>query len=402
LQKLEAPELYIDRIIDPLLFIARNNTSAAKAYVGGIPQDCSMFFPGFQLRPKRGLLAGKQETVMSRVRSMAGQAGVLPESLGVRFSSALNSFYGWYMAGNELFASMPNLKHLYLVSWYFPDMMGLTAAAKDAGVTVTDVQHGKQGRYQGMYSWWTRIPSGGYQMMPDRFWCWGQPSCDDILGASPDRVTHRPFVGGFPWIDWYRTFINPASVGRTSGKIILFTLQGPQGENKEPIPEFIVDFLKDARYSDWRIRFRNHPNFSDGLDYCSKRLSSVDGRRFETSDGSRNLYDELLECSHHITAYSSCGYEAECFGVPTLLFGEEARRIYETDIASGRFTWTAGKLDEFTAWLDRAGTASKRGPSRPYIESSLSLASVIFSSDLNGMKEGRASVSGDSPGSFRN
>jgi hypothetical protein len=382
LQHLGEANLYFDRIIDPLLFIARNHHPVAKAYIGHVPGDRRLFFPGFPLLRRMAWHRMTDKNSISRwVKDIAHQAGLNDGQLLLRFLTALNHFEGWYRAGRSLFISMPQVKRLYLTSWYFPDMMGLTASAKEAGIDVIDVQHGKQGKYQGMYSWWTRIPQDGYRMMPDRFWCWGRPSCEDILRTSPNRTTHRPFIGGYPWIDWYRTFINMEAARPKAGRTILFTLQGPQGKSEEPIPDFIVSFLKDDRYSDWLIRFRNHPNFTDGLDYCARRLSSVDRRRFEIADQNRNLYDEFLGSTHHITGYSSCCYEAESFGVPTLLFGDEAQSIYETDIARGRFAWTCGVTSDLIAWLEQSSSKDVQH-SDQYIESSLSLASSMLEAGL--------------------
>jgi hypothetical protein len=381
LQYMGESNLYFDRIIDPLFFIARNRYLVAKMYIGSLPEDRRLLLPGFPLRPRSvGHSTKIEHSVGLWVRDAANQVGLCEESLLARFHIVLRDFERWYRTGQTLFASMPQLKRLYLACWYFPDMMGLTAAAKEVGVEVIDVQHGKQGKYQGMYSWWTRIPEDGYKMMPDRFWCWGRPSCQDILRASPNRIIHRPFVGGFPWIDWYRTFINPSVAGSVSEKTILFTLQGPQGKSQEPIPDFIVKFLQNKRFADWRIRFRNHPNFKEGLGYCQKRLAPVDPSRFTIADQKRNLYDEFLEVTHHITGYSSCCYEAESFGVPTLLFGEEAKAIYETDIACGRFSWTRGDVNDLIAWLEQPLT-NHIHRSDQYVESSLSLTAAVLFGD---------------------
>jgi hypothetical protein len=384
LQELKGADLAFDRIVDPLLFAIRNHTPALKAYIGALPGDRRLLFPGVSLRPKSvGNPALLDSSAELWVQDVAHRTGLCGRDLSEQFQTALRGFERWYHTGRTLFASMPRLKRLYLTSWYFPDMMGLTAAAKEAGVEVIDVQHGKQGKYQGMYSWWTRIPEGGYQMVPDRFWCWGRPSCDDILRASPGRIRHRPFVGGFPWIDWYRTFINPSVAGAVSEKTILFTMQGPQGKSQEPIPDFIVSFLENPRFSDWRIRFRNHPNFKEGLGYCQKRLGQIDPSRYVIADQKRNLYDEFLEVTHHITGYSSCCYEAESFGVPTLLFGEEAKSIYETDIACGRFFWTSGVTGDLIRWLgDAPGNHVQHA--EQYIESSLSLAASNLLDERSG------------------
>lgn len=378
LQYMGESNLHFDRIIDPLFSIARNHSSVAKIYIGHLPDDRRLLYPGFPLRPRSVRHSAELERSVSLWgRDIARQAGVCEQDFVGQLVMALRGFERWYDTGKSLFRTMPRMKRLYLTSWYFPDMMGLTAAAKDAGIEVIDVQHGKQGKYQGMYSWWTKIPEDGYKMMPDRFWCWGRPSCHDILRASPDRTTHRPFVGGYPWIDWYRTFVNPLVVRSASNRAILFTMQGPQGKSTEPIPDFIVNFLRDEQFSDWQIRFRNHPNFKEGLAYCEKRLASVDPSRFAIADQKRNLYDEFLEVTHHITGYSSCCYEAESFGVPTLLFGEEAQSIYEADIACGRFFWTSGVTGDLIRWLEDPPESHVQ-QSDQYTESSLSLAASML------------------------
>ena len=78
-------------------------------------------------------------------------------------------------------------------------MMGIIAAARTQGIKVIDIQHGKQGKFNAMYSGWHHISiKENYIMMPDYFWCWGEPSVNQILQSSSARRTHLPFVGGFP------------------------------------------------------------------------------------------------------------------------------------------------------------------------------------------------------------
>ena len=73
--------------------------------------------------------------------------------------------------GKKNIIKTKKLKEMCLTSWYFPDMIGVCAAASELGIKAIDVQHGKQGKYQAMYSGWTKIPESGYALMPDNFWC---------------------------------------------------------------------------------------------------------------------------------------------------------------------------------------------------------------------------------------
>jgi hypothetical protein len=384
LQALPASGLSFDRILDPLMFLARNREPVEKFYVSPLNPGVELYFPARYLRPVFPPVAASYASVRDRVADLYRQAGLAPERVDVSFAQAWLSFIKWYRLAHRVFAASPDLNRVFLSSWYFPDMMGLIAAARELGIATIDVQHGKQGRYQGMYSWWTSIPPGGYRLMPDHFWCWGTPSCEHILASSPERLHHRPVAGGFAWPDFYRQYLSTSppsdSVVAHDGRRVLVTLQGPTGGHLEPIPDFILEYLRlDASRRDVFV-FRGHPNFTQNAAYCTRRLQDVPPERYTINDGSTNLYDELLRSTHHITAFSSCCYEAEMFGVPTLLFGSEAQAIYAEEIQAGRFAWIAGNQGELAGWL--AGSPVRSGSNRqdadPYIVASLSHADRLL------------------------
>ena len=54
------------------------------------------------------------------------------------------------------------------------------------------------------------------------------------------------------------------------------------------------------------------------------------------------------------------------FNIPTLLYGEESKEIYEDDIKSHMFTWINSDVDSFAAWLYSDDYIS-RNISDPYI-----------------------------------
>ena len=258
-------------------------------------------------------------------------------------------------------------------------MMALIAAARERGITTIDVQHGKQGKFQAMYCGW-HIPGDGYELMPNIFWTWGKPSAEHILASSPDRSIHRPIVGGFPWLDFYSRHVSSESISNphftTPVRRVLITVQPPQGKNLQPIPDFLLDYLSQHP-SDVLFTFRCHPNDRNGQNYCSKRLSGLPRNLYTVEDGYGNLYDSLASSTHHITAYSSCCYEASAFGVPTLLFGEDAKAIYNDEIMKGFFSWTSGDARDLAFWLDKVKPGQDMRCSR-YISSSLECTSSIL------------------------
>ncbi|MDJ0686522.1 MAG: hypothetical protein QNJ84_17705 [Alphaproteobacteria bacterium] len=375
LQKLPCSGEWFDRIVDPLLFLECHHNQARKYYLSSAFGKSSLFLSGSQLTS--GVLMPISTTVIesSDIMDLFDQAGLTRSEAVPVLRRAYRRFFRWYRAGLRMFENAEMLQQIYLSSWYIPENMGIIAAAHKYGIKTIDVQHGKQGLYQGMYSWWTCIPDQGYQMVPDWFWCWGAPSARHILASSSERATHKPFVGGFPWPDYFRQFIltEDESLVQNDRRRILFSVQAPVGSNSQPIPDFVIKYLMSVSASNAHFSFRVHRNFSDGLRYCIERLRGVPNDRYCVHDGDKNLYNELLESTHHITAFSSCCYEAEMYGVPTLLFGCDAKSIYSAEIGAGRFSWTEGHSVELAEWLDNPPDV-ELGQSDKYIEASLTLA----------------------------
>ena len=161
-------------------------------------------------------------------------------------------------------------------------------------------------------------------------------------------------------------------------RIVLLTTQPRHKANLEPIPDFLVEYLR-SEPPHTRFIFRCHPNDPLGPEYCHQRLADISPGLFSLDTGKSNLYDQLLVATHHITAYSSCCYEASAFGVPTLLFGQDARVIYAEEIDSGEFAWTRGNTADLSAWLEAAAsTRPQAATGRTYIESSLARARELL------------------------
>lgn len=381
LQTLSSGRLF-DRIVDPLLFALPPDRRAEKFYVSPWPAHSLLHYGARCLLAARTPAPQIATQDRDSLAALAHAAGLNAESFLRRYAAALHAFCRWFETGTRVFAGRPALRTIYLTSWYFPDMMGLIAAARQRDIRVVDVQHGKQGRHQVMYSGWHDIPAGaGYLAMPDSFWCWGQPSCRHILASAPDRQTHRPFVGGFPWLDYYRTQLAEGA-GRgsqwDSKRIVLVTTQPRHKANLEPIPDFLVEYLRGEPVQTHFI-FRCHPNDTLGPEYCRQRLADIPSALLSVDTGKSNLYDQLLGATHHITAFSSCCYEASAFGVPTLLFGQDARAIYAEEIDSGEFAWTEGRPADLSAWLDTAApTRLQAATGGTYIESSLARAGELL------------------------
>jgi hypothetical protein len=351
----------------------------AKYYVAPWPEQLQLSFSAALLRPFNLLTSfpGLPQAHRASLTCLARDAGIEPNQLLWRYERSLRAFDHWLQAARRFLDSRKKLKTIYLTSWYFSDMMALVAAARERCIKTIEVQHGKQGKFQAMYSGW-RIPEEGYQMMPDVFWNWGEPSAEHILASSPNRLIHRPIIGGFPWLDYFCQHVSKHNVANhiKTGKRVLVTTQEPQGDNNQSIPDFFLEFLRENP-SDISFIFRCHPNDRRGAEYCRYRLSELPTEIYTIDDGSSNLYDILISATHHITAYSSCCYEANAFGVPTLLFGADARAIYSDEIESGLFSWALGSAKDLASWLE-SGSSDKDMTDRRYIRSSLENTAAIL------------------------
>jgi hypothetical protein len=368
-----------DRIVDPLVFCLPNSCIYSKYYLAPWSIESRLSYQASLLRPFSSFYQEIPQDHRSLLALIACWADIDVQNLLFRYSNNLSHFYSWLLAARHFFDNRKNLRNIYLTSWYFPDMMALIAAARERGITTIDVQHGKQGKFQAMYCGW-HIYGEGFQLMPNIFWNWGKPSAEHILTSSPDRMIHRPVIGGFPWLDYYSRNVRKESTPNpritAPARRVLITVQSPQGKNIQPIPDFLLDYLSQHP-PDVVFVFRCHPNDPNGPDYCRHRLSALPRSLYTIDEGHSNLYDSLISSTHHITAYSSCCYEASAFGVPTLLFGEDAQAVYNDEIKNGLFSWTPGVARDLASWLDKVKSVECMC-NGGYISSSLEQTSAIL------------------------
>lgn len=374
LQKLKNEESF-DKIVDPLIYLLNPNINYEKFYISPFSFENKLSVSGKILLPLSIKKFSLPKNIREQIKHISTLSGIDDDKLLHDFNISLGIFFKWHSYGEKFFESRPNLKRLYVVGWYSPAIMGLVSAAKTRGIVTIDLQHGKQGLYQAMYNGWNQLKiNNGYKQMPDYFWTWGEPTKMHILGGD-SRKKHIPFVGGYPWIAYYLKYEASQKIKQKDNKTILFTMQPAQGENIEPIPDFILKLLKKENI-DFSIIFRRHPNDDNGEKYYYRRLAKIP-KRFHIFDNcSDNLYDKLNSVTHHITAYSSCCYEAKIFGVDTLLFGTDALDIYHEEIKNDVFKWTIGEAEDVLKWLESNKRKTKvELKSKEYIISSLQKAS---------------------------
>ncbi len=236
--------------------------------------------------------------------------------------------------------------------YYHPVGMAWMLACRWASVRSIDLQHGRLGPHHGLYTDLIAAPADGYALTPDRIWCWGTRTVDDIARAmNPACTRHRGFAGGNAWLYKWRygdtsAFAPPdldAFTRRLAGKrVILVSLQPLD----TPVPPALLDALRKAP-ADWFWLLRLHPLRRHTAPEIAALLARAGVTQVEMDAATTfPLFSLLRLAHHHVTAFSSVAVEAAAFDLRTSLTAPEGETIFAPEIARGicRYTPTGDAL----------------------------------------------------------
>ena len=365
-----------DRIMDPLVHLMDAGI-VTKSFTLGIPKLRNSYNQTERLRTRRSVpelkILGLEE---SGLPAYLGQLNVSTDSLWSAVNLGVKAFSKSYAMGCDLLSKVPNTRKIFLSVWYSLDSLGVIAAAHEREIQVIDIQHG--GEMHGMYAGWSCIPENSYELLPDIFWCWGNQSANRIQHGMENSAKPRMIVGGYPWQEFRQTKMSE-SIGKrqlkirtaSSAKIVLFSLQPLSFDVQKRIPDFVLNFLK-LDHSEIHFKFRRHPNDPDDWEELRQLRKMKLKTQFEIEDSSADLVSTISGSNFHITAFSSVAFECLAQGIPSLLFGEQSKVLYDREIQEGVFSWTAGDVNDLFKLFDVkiASNASHRD----YISTSLELA----------------------------
>jgi hypothetical protein len=268
-------------------------------------------------------------------------------------------------------------KVVFLVCYYYPVAMALIWACRRLGIVSVDIQHGNQENH-GLYARWTNVPKGGYDLLPDIFWVWGASAKDNICDWHLRGSQHNwPVVGGNLWLAKWLHGEYPIDA-RTEDfvdrlglfeKVILFSLQWID----DPLPEHVLHTMRRSP-SSWLWLIRLHPLQKQSQQEIHEIIEQYNIQSFEISQATHSpLYSLLKHCDHHITCWSTTGYEALAFGVPTTIVHPTGTQVYERYVKNGVFG-VALDSDELLAHLHQASGQEKLSEAETYIETDPQIA----------------------------
>jgi hypothetical protein len=232
----------------------------------------------------------------------------------------------------------------FVNTYYSVEGLAFVLACRRCGVPVADVQHGLQGDYHVAYGQWLNVPSGGYELLPDEFWVWGEHERQAIeRWRSPAVANHAPIVAGNAWLELWRSGTEPfiANTMRQALALrrpearscILVTLQwGLQDEETLRLLRAIARAPADFQ---WWVRL--HPLVAHDRRPVRAMLEQHGLRNVELdAPTDLPLHAMLRVTDVHVTHSSSTVVEATEFGVRSVICSEYGAQFFSAQIEAGR------------------------------------------------------------------
>jgi hypothetical protein len=246
-------------------------------------------------------------------------------------------------------------KCCYVKCYYSLIGMALCVACNRLGIEIVDLQHGVSGRNMRAYGRWENVPSGGYNTMPNTFYCWTDEDATAInewmLGEGfQKRALH---VGNI-WLDYVADLSNGAKVEESpwdykiSDIVNTFKRVTVVTTSSEKIPLLITDYIHDNPEDLFLIRL--HPNVDHNV--LNEWYADIqkNGNNVVVEASTKCSIRHLMQCSDiHITEWSASVYDAYFEGVPTIILSPVGKDYFEKFIEKG-FVTVVYTREELNKW----------------------------------------------------
>lgn len=334
-----------NRITDPIYEVASKLGKAKKVEViksiGEVHpkriHDADLILPPLLRKIGYATLTEAPKDFVTRVNQL------LPEA---KFTDKnYNDCIEWFFHQRDFYTELLqryNPKVIFFVG--FDYHYALVSAAKALGIHSVDLQHGVQAGWSPVYNHWQVVPREGYEMLPDTFWVWGDYDARKVVDNF-DCNSVDAIVGGFPWLDRQSDFLlekQPESLNKISKdkKIGLLTLQ-----DQTEFPQLFERIIhKTAAQIQWVIK--RHPK------HKKINLSRIKGKALFGKDYDQVSFLTLIRTANiHLTECSTAVIEADYFGVPSVVTGEQGILNYSDFIDQGTVHHVE-TADEFVEQLE--------------------------------------------------
>jgi len=355
-----ANNTYFNRHIDPLVQLIRGRYNFQKIEIADNRSQLTMprfentvfIDPVFYLirRRLKALTSCRQNFIegyseLKKVVAKIDEKLILREELIIQKIKIIEEYSLFF----EHVLKLSKPKVVFLVCYHSLINMAIISACKRHNVKTVDVQHGKQGKYHGMWNHWSRVPDGGYDFLPDYFWVWGEESKSNIEKWMPHGSAHKPVVGGNRWLSMWlkddlseRTNNEKAFLEKVISyeRVILVSLQ----PLSEPISNILIEAITGSPES-WIWLIRLHPLMKFKKEDIIVRLLKLSRNVDVDMSTELPLYSLLKNSDFHVTAWSSVCYEALVFKVHSVIIDKRGKELYDEYIREGLFSYAESGKD---------------------------------------------------------
>lgn len=252
-------------------------------------------------------------------------------------------------------------KAAFVNTYYSAMGMAFVHAARRLDCLTIDVQHGLQ--YEHMaYGRWMKAPAGGYEVLPDEFWCWG----DDEVSISNDGPgslpAHRAVRVGNPWDAFWADSGN-AMVARARQRVrdakarfqrgYHFLLTPSWGQHPSEMDKLVETARLGRSGITWWLRL--HPIEIAARESIRQRLAEagVDNVEIDLAiDAPLPLL--LSEMDVNVTPESSTVIDGATAGVPSVVATANGASLFRRQIADGHCRFAEDPAEILAAALELA------------------------------------------------
>jgi hypothetical protein len=236
-------------------------------------------------------------------------------------------------------------KAVFSVCYYDDYCMAMNLACSEYKIPTFDIQHGVQGVNHVAYGNWSKLPSNGYELLPNYFLCWSNSESDTILSWARAVNNHKPIIISNLFLNLWKyngnDLLSPQTIKIFMDKInanrpiVLLTL-GWDLSDEETLQSTLIA-MKDTQYEvNWLVRL--HPSMLNLKTRIIQMLHKHDIIQFELDFAtSYPLYFVLKNIHLHITHSSSTVIEAAEFGIFSIVTDKYGWSLFEDDPKINKF-----------------------------------------------------------------
>ena len=214
-------------------------------------------------------------------------------------------------------------KRVFLVSAYGPKMRALLNVANKRGIETIECQHGSIHKYHPAYIFGDRDLTGVRSLLPKKLLAFGEHFKEVLEADSPQFASERVVVLGYPFLDEAVRLAERQDSRRTDDTPCI--LATSHHSHVDKLLPFVLLLARER--PDIKFIYKLHPGERPEDERFAALRSSSNIRI--VADYLVSVHDLFTESNVHLSASSTCGFEALRFGIPSILLdlGEDSAPI---------------------------------------------------------------------------